>query len=131
MFVIGGATYSEIRSVYELAQVYKRDVFIGTTEILRPSAFVNQLSQLKSPVPLPTSVIAPYVPPYIPPERPVERPIERPIERIVERPVEVSLSHMNINSPQLSTKTSSLSLSSLEKTPEEKKKKKGLKRLFG
>ncbi|CAO3693040.1 unnamed protein product [Rhizopus stolonifer] len=134
VFVIGGATYSEIRSVYELAQVYQRDVFIGTTEILRPSAFVNQLSQLKSPVPLPTSVIAPYVPPYIPPERPerpVERPIERPVERIAERPVEISLSHMNLNSPQLSTKTSSLSLSSLEKTPEEKKKKKGLKRLFG
>ncbi|ORE11479.1 Sec1-like protein [Rhizopus microsporus var. microsporus] len=123
IFIVGGATYSEIRSVYEVAEAYHRDVFIGTTELLRPAAFVEHLSNLRRPVPTPTALIAPYVPP--------------------QKPVEVSkatslMSHMHIgSSPQLSSKSSSLSLSTIASDTkssvmtEEKKKKKGLKRLFG
>ncbi|KAG1176540.1 hypothetical protein G6F71_003284 [Rhizopus microsporus] len=123
VFIVGGATYSEIRSVYEVAEAYHRDVFIGTTELLRPAAFVEHLSNLRRPVPTPPALIAPYVPP--------------------QKPVEVSkatslMNHMHIgSSPQLSSKSSSLSLSTIASdtkssvTTEEKKKKKGLKRLFG
>ncbi|KAG1499673.1 hypothetical protein G6F48_006908 [Rhizopus delemar] len=122
VFIIGGATYSEIRSVYEVAQAHQRDIFIGTTELLRPATFIEHVGHLKRPAPSPPSVITPYVPP--------------------QRPVEVAkatslMSHMHItSSPQLSSKSSSISLSTVassEKSviPEEKKKKKGLKRLFG
>ncbi|KAI9248929.1 Sec1-like protein [Sporodiniella umbellata] len=129
VFVIGGATYSEIRSVYELAEDYRRDIFIGTTQILKPSDFVEQMSQLNLPLPLPTSVIPPYSPPEKKIEPPVERVPERVPERIPERPVDISLSQMHLSSPQLSTKSSLLSISSNEK-PEEKKKRKGFRRLF-
>ncbi|CAO3670948.1 unnamed protein product [Rhizopus stolonifer] len=115
VFILGGATYSEIRSVYELAETHQRDIFIGTTEILRPGRFVDYLSHLKQPAPIPSCII----PPYIPPSRPE---------------VTKTTSFMShISTSYLSNRTSTLSLSSTlssEKT-EEKKKKKGFKRFFG
>lgn len=46
-FVAGGATYSEVRSVYELSESLQRDVILGTTNLLTPSAWIEQLSQLR------------------------------------------------------------------------------------
>ncbi|KAI8991399.1 Sec1-like protein, partial [Mycotypha africana] len=60
VFVIGGATYSEIRSAYEISDTYNRDVYLGTTEVLRPQNFVRHLSQLTLPIPQLPPVIAPY-----------------------------------------------------------------------
>lgn len=125
VFVIGGATYSEIRSVYEIAEAYNRDVFIGTTELLRPAAFIEQLGGLKQPVPAPRSLIAPYTPPA---------PQQKSSD--VGRAASL-MSHMHIHSPssQLSHKSSNVSLSTTDKMSvssddKEKKKKKGLKRFF-
>ncbi|KAG0168834.1 vacuolar sorting protein VPS33/slp1 [Apophysomyces sp. BC1015] len=124
VFVLGGATYSEIRSAYELSQMYNREVFIGTTEILRPKKFVHDLSQLRQPLGLPKPIIAPYVPPS-------------PVK--LESKTSSIMSHI----PHLTQSTSHLSLSgssvkstgSNAYTPveekQEKKKKRGLKKFFG
>ncbi|PRP79539.1 Sec1-like family protein [Planoprotostelium fungivorum] len=47
LFVAGGATFSELRSVYELSEKFKREVIIGTTSLLSPTEFVENLRQLK------------------------------------------------------------------------------------
>ncbi|KAI9476315.1 MAG: Sec1-like protein [Benjaminiella poitrasii] len=129
IFVIGGATYSEIRSAYEIAETYNRDVFIGTTEILRPASFVQHLSQLRQPVPLPQNVVAPYVPPNPQPKS----------SDSVSKTASL-MSHMHLNSSSsshVSHKSSSMSPSGSDRTStvshteeKEKKKKKGLKRFF-
>ncbi|ORY04742.1 Sec1-like protein [Basidiobolus meristosporus CBS 931.73] len=49
LFVAGGLTYSEIRSIYELANATKREIYIGTTHIINPIQFVQDLSNLRSP----------------------------------------------------------------------------------
>ncbi|KAI8986322.1 Sec1-like protein [Pilobolus umbonatus] len=121
VFVIGGATYSEIRSVYELAESYNKDIFIGSTELLTPCKFLDQLAHLHDPVPSSASIIPPYVTPPPPRLEPINKTTS-------------FLSHMTITTPPpLITKSSSASLATAEKTEEvkEKKKKKGLMRLFG
>jgi len=47
IFIAGGATFSEMRSVYELTSQYNREVILGTTAIIRSDEFVTQLSELK------------------------------------------------------------------------------------
>lgn len=127
VFVIGGATYSEIRSAYEIADTYNRDVFIGTTEILRPTKFIEELGSLRLPVPAPMSVIAPYVPPP-PPQKQQDSGVSKTASLM-------SHMHINTSSSVLSNKSSSMSLDKLSATSDdsskEKKKKKGLGRFFG
>lgn len=50
IFVVGGLTYSEMRSVYELSQALKKDVYIGSTHIITPSKFVEDLKRMKEPI---------------------------------------------------------------------------------
>ncbi|KAJ2961915.1 hypothetical protein NQZ79_g2914 [Umbelopsis isabellina] len=49
LFVAGGITYSEIRSAYELAEAYDREVYIGSTHIITPKGFVDDLKALQLP----------------------------------------------------------------------------------
>lgn len=44
-FVLGGLTYSEMRSAYELAQQHGRDFFVGGDRVLTPEAFLDALRQ--------------------------------------------------------------------------------------
>jgi syntaxin-binding protein 1 len=46
-YVIGGVTYSEIRSVYELSSSLKRDFFVGGDCILTPTTFMQYLKNFK------------------------------------------------------------------------------------
>lgn len=46
-FVAGGATYSEMRSIYELTEAHQRDVFLGTSNILTPTAWINTMNSLR------------------------------------------------------------------------------------
>ncbi|KAI5477593.1 hypothetical protein MNV49_006079 [Pseudohyphozyma bogoriensis] len=46
VFVAGGATYSEVRSVYKVSEALNKDVFLGTTHVITPEAFVKDLSNL-------------------------------------------------------------------------------------
>ncbi len=92
---------------------------------MRPTSFVEQLGGLRQPVPAPRSVIAPYVAP--PPPQQAQSPISKTASL---------MSHMHINSPSphLSNKSSSMSLDKMSQSTDdskEKKKKKGLARLFG
>lgn len=47
VFVAGGATYSEVRSVYELSEAYSRDVVLGSSSILTPSIWLDSLAKLR------------------------------------------------------------------------------------
>ncbi|KAI9273019.1 Sec1-like protein [Phascolomyces articulosus] len=130
VFVLGSLSYSEIRSVYEVADMYNRDVYIGTTDIMRPTKFVEETGQLR----LKTPTIKSLIPAYVPPSPP---PTSSKVSSLLPH-----MPHMNNNS------SSHLSLSNLSirsgsgsnPTPEsnknvddkaDKKKKKGLKKLFG
>ena len=46
VFVAGGMTYSESRSVYEVASATGRNCYIGSTQFFTPSTFVQELSLL-------------------------------------------------------------------------------------
>ena len=47
VYVLGGITYSEMRSVYDLAQQHDVDVYLGSTSILTPTTFVQNVIDLK------------------------------------------------------------------------------------
>ncbi|KAG7394430.1 vacuolar sorting protein VPS33/slp1 [Phytophthora boehmeriae] len=52
VFVCGGATYSELRSIYEVRTQEKRDIILGSTSLMAPPAFIESLSNLKEPTPI-------------------------------------------------------------------------------
>ena len=47
VFVAGGATYSEARSVYELSNICGKDVLLGSTNMITPSIWLETLSKLR------------------------------------------------------------------------------------
>jgi len=47
VFVAGGATFSEVRSVYKLSEAAQKDIFLGTTHLVTPQQFVADLSSLE------------------------------------------------------------------------------------
>ncbi|XP_075012586.1 syntaxin-binding protein 3 isoform X2 [Calonectris borealis] len=50
IFVIGGITYSEMRSAYEVSQAYKScEVVIGSTHILTPKRLLDEVKSLSKP----------------------------------------------------------------------------------
>ncbi|KAF0683150.1 Aste57867_24838 [Aphanomyces stellatus] len=51
VFIAGGASYSELRSVYELREQEKRDIILGTTSFLRPKAFLDNLITIEDAAP--------------------------------------------------------------------------------
>jgi len=46
VFVAGGMTYSEMRSIYEVSSSTSKNCYIGSTEFLTPPVFVHELSLL-------------------------------------------------------------------------------------
>ncbi|KAK9894050.1 Sec1-like protein [Cystobasidium minutum MCA 4210] len=46
VFQLGGMTYSEIRSAYQVSSASNRDVFIGSSHILTPKDFLQELAGL-------------------------------------------------------------------------------------
>lgn len=54
VFMFGGATYSELRSIYELRTSEKRDVILGATSFWKPNAFIDAVSVLHEANPSPT-----------------------------------------------------------------------------
>ena len=46
-FVLGGVSYSEIRTAYEMCQAFKNwDIYIGGTHIITPTQHLNDLEEL-------------------------------------------------------------------------------------
>ncbi|ORX91203.1 Sec1-like protein [Basidiobolus meristosporus CBS 931.73] len=50
LFMIGGMTHSEMRSVYEISKELNREVIIGSTHVLPPWGFLDSLRTLKTQV---------------------------------------------------------------------------------
>ncbi|KAJ3300467.1 vacuolar sorting protein VPS33/slp1 [Borealophlyctis nickersoniae] len=46
VFVLGGATYGEVKACYDVTKETQREIIIGSTEILTPGKFVDQLKDL-------------------------------------------------------------------------------------
>ncbi|EGZ22691.1 hypothetical protein PHYSODRAFT_494905 [Phytophthora sojae] len=55
VFVSGGATYSELRGIYEVRAEEKRDVLLGATSLITPTMFIESLATLKDANPAPHS----------------------------------------------------------------------------
>lgn len=47
MFIVGGMTYSEMRAVYEASAATNCEVIIGSTHIITPTRFMEQLKELR------------------------------------------------------------------------------------
>ncbi|KAG2192973.1 hypothetical protein INT46_004221 [Mucor plumbeus] len=60
IFIVGGMTYSEIRSAYEIAETFDREVYIGSTHIITPDKFVEDIGKLDKRLSAQTSVVPPY-----------------------------------------------------------------------
>ncbi|KAI8875001.1 Sec1-like protein [Backusella circina FSU 941] len=60
IFVVGGITYAEIRSAYELSETYDREVYIGSTHVITPEQYVKDLSLLDKKCPPAKSVVPAY-----------------------------------------------------------------------
>ncbi|CAJ0836893.1 2377_t:CDS:10 [Entrophospora sp. SA101] len=48
VFVAGGVTNSELRSAYEITEKYNRDVIIGSTHVITPKQFIEDLKLLRN-----------------------------------------------------------------------------------
>ncbi|UZJ52783.1 hypothetical protein CBS101457_002103 [Exobasidium rhododendri] len=46
VFVVGGMTFSEIRSTYQVSERLKRDVYIGSSHVFTPESFINNLKHI-------------------------------------------------------------------------------------
>lgn len=49
MFIVGGATYSEARSCYEVSKKWNRDVILGSTDMITPQSFISELARTREP----------------------------------------------------------------------------------
>ncbi|CAG8721745.1 8456_t:CDS:2, partial [Racocetra fulgida] len=49
VFIAGGVTYSELRTAYEITEKHRQDVIIGSTHIITPQKFVEDMSLLHNP----------------------------------------------------------------------------------
>ncbi|CAG8612813.1 15751_t:CDS:2, partial [Gigaspora rosea] len=47
VFVAGGVTYSELRTAYELSEKYNQEVIIGSTHVITPQQFIDDLKRLR------------------------------------------------------------------------------------
>jgi len=51
VFVVGGMTYSEMRTAYTVSSATKREVIIGSTHLLTSKSFITeQLAEIKDPL---------------------------------------------------------------------------------
>lgn len=47
IFIIGGMTYSEMRTIYEISAATKKEFVLGSTHIMNPSSFIEDLKILR------------------------------------------------------------------------------------
>lgn len=46
VYILGGVTHAEIKAVYDISKKYKRDIIIGSTAIITPNTFIEELGKL-------------------------------------------------------------------------------------
>ncbi|KAI1313460.1 vacuolar sorting protein VPS33/slp1 [Mortierella claussenii] len=69
LFIAGGVTYNEIRVAYESAAAHNWDILIGSTHVMTPPSFMEDMRMLRS---------GPPPPPPPPPRSPSPPPFEEP-----------------------------------------------------
>jgi len=47
VFIAGGMTHAEMRTAYELSQAHQRVVFVGSTHVITPKTFLEDLAKLR------------------------------------------------------------------------------------
>ncbi|KAJ1980175.1 syntaxin binding protein 1 [Dimargaris verticillata] len=81
VYVVGGVTYSEVRTTYELTQKYGWDIYLGGTHVFTPREFLHNLCGLHEP---PQQVVHPNGQPILPgtnctePAKPAKRRFQLP-----------------------------------------------------
>ncbi|PAV20211.1 Sec1-like snare [Pyrrhoderma noxium] len=68
VFVLGGMTYSEMRTCYARSEALNKDVYVGSTHVLTPEGFMDDLKvlELEGPEPVPPrAASAPVVDPRL------------------------------------------------------------------
>ncbi|ORX46023.1 Sec1-like protein [Piromyces finnis] len=50
IFILGGMTYAEMREVYDMVKEHNRDIIIGSTGILTPKSFMDDIYILKTDI---------------------------------------------------------------------------------
>lgn len=48
-FIAGGATFSELRTAYELSSTFDRQIILGCDELLKPETFLENIKSLSTP----------------------------------------------------------------------------------
>ncbi|KAI5804450.1 Sec1-like protein [Geopyxis carbonaria] len=89
VFMTGGATYSEARACYEISKASVRDVFLGSTHMITPGQWLNQLSLLQAPrskLGLPADMPVKEVPKHLLEPDPVPKPKPPPPQQQAPRP---------------------------------------------
>ena len=47
VFMLGGLSHSELRSMHEVAKATGREIIVGTTDMLTPQGFILALKEMK------------------------------------------------------------------------------------
>jgi len=50
IFILGGMSYAEMREVYEMVKEYNRDIIIGSTGILTPKSFMDEIYMMTTDI---------------------------------------------------------------------------------
>lgn len=90
VFFAGGATYSESRACYELSKASLRDIFLGSSHILAPMTFLNQVSRLREArrnLDLPYDRPRKEVPRHLLEPDPLPKPVPPPVQQAPPKPV--------------------------------------------
>ncbi|WEW57761.1 syntaxin binding protein 1 [Emydomyces testavorans] len=77
VFMAGGATYSEVRSCYELSHAHNKDIYLVTSHMLTPRLFLRQVGDLsidKRRLNLPADQAKPKAPSHLFEREPAPKP---------------------------------------------------------
>lgn len=89
VFMAGGATYSESRACYEVSKASLRDVFLGSSHMLSPMTFLNQVSRSRESrrnLDLPYDRPRKEIPRHLLEPDPVPKPAPPPVQQAPPKP---------------------------------------------
>jgi syntaxin-binding protein 1 len=85
VFMAGGATYAEARACYEVSKASVRDVFLGSSHMLTPTLWLEQLQKSREPrrvLALPADMPPKEVPRHLLEPDPVPKPVVQPSQQV-------------------------------------------------
>lgn len=85
VFMAGGATYAESRACYEVSKASMRDVFLGSSHMLTPTLWLEQMQNAREPrryLDLPADRPKKEVPRHLLEPDPVPKPVAPPPQQV-------------------------------------------------